>query len=293
MAASVTPVLGAAGSAVLPLLVGAVREGTVLGVFSRAVVVGLHTESGPRVVSLLGRGAAAVPNGVRLAGADFPVVRAGAAVAIGAGWVRVGDLEVRVVRSWSTRVPAVRPDGPGIAMLATAAASAERGVPSGAISRLHDALTRPADGDHDLAGAVDGLVGHGRGLTPGGDDVLAGALTGLHAAGLTEVARTIGGLVLPRITERTTLVSADLLRLAAASHACLEALAVLRAIHRSGSASTAAEPGGAGAPVTAAINRLLAVGHTSGADLASGLAMGLTVRLAPEAALAAAGQGAR
>ena len=69
MAASVTPVLGAAASAVLPLLMGPVREGTVLGVFSRAVIVGLHTESGPRVVSLLARGAAAVPNGVRLAGA--------------------------------------------------------------------------------------------------------------------------------------------------------------------------------------------------------------------------------
>ena len=70
---------------------------------------------------------------------------------------------------------------------------------------------------------------------------------------------------------------------------------MLRAIHRPGSASAAPEPGGAGAPVTAAIDRLLSIGHTSGADLATGLAIGLTLGLGSdrEAALAAAGQGAR
>ena len=157
-----------------------------LGVFSRAVVVGLRTESGPRVVSLLARGAAAVPNGVRLAGAliFLGCGRAQLPRSAPAGCESVTSrfaLSGRGARGcrWCGRT------GPGVAMLATAAAAAERGVPSGAISRLDDALTRPADGDHDLAGAVDGLVGLGRGLTPGGDDVLAGALTGLHAVGLS------------------------------------------------------------------------------------------------------------
>ena len=64
-------VLGAAAGAVLPVDRGCGPGGRCSGVFSRAVIIGLHTESGPRVVSLLARGRRSVPNGVRLAGADL------------------------------------------------------------------------------------------------------------------------------------------------------------------------------------------------------------------------------
>jgi len=123
--------------------------------------------------------------------------------------------------------------------------------------------------------------------------VLAGLLTGLHAAGRPDVAGRIAGRALHRIDERTTLLSADLLRLAAAGQACLEVLALVRAIHRPPTANGAPGRRGAGPTVTAAINRLLSIGHTSGADLATGLAIGLM--LGPgrdrEAALTSAGQG--
>jgi hypothetical protein len=298
MAADVTPVMGATASAVAPLLTGPVLEGTVLGAFSRAVIVGLHTESGPRVVSLLARGAAAVPNGVRLVGTGAALhgVQVGAQALVGAGRVRIGQLDIEVARTWNSRVPRIDPDPGAAASLAAAASRAERGVPDVPIHRLAAALTGSggfdrSDADGDLDAAVDGLVGLGRGLTPGGDDVLAGLLTGLHATGRAGLATQIGQRVLHGITERTTLLSADLLRLAAAGHACLEALAVLRAIHQPPSVSAAPRHHGAGAPMMEPINGLLSIGHTSGADLATGLVLGLGCDR--EAARTAAGQGAR
>jgi hypothetical protein len=291
--------------------VGPALDGTVLGVFSRAVVVGVRTESGPRVVSLLAREAASVPNGVRpTCTSAFPALRAGGPARIGGGHIRIGGLDVHVVRSWSTRVRVIDPETTSVVALATAANSERRGVPLPSINRLRVALNPPAGagrGDHDLTEAVDGLVGLGRGLTPGGDDVLAGVLTGLHAVGRVETAAAIGDRALRLVTERTTLLSADLLGLAAAGEACLEALAVLRAIHRPWSANAVPRPGGAGARATEAINRLLSIGHTSGADLATGLAIGLVAGRGVrerhstqralgsdrEAALTAAGQGAR
>jgi hypothetical protein len=110
------------------------------------------------------------------------------------------------------------------------------------------------------------MVGLGKGLTPGGDDVLAGLLVGLHAMGHLELARSISGRALDAVVDRTTLLSADLLRLAADGHACIEALALLRAVHT-------------GHQVPTALDRLLSIGHTSGADLATGLAMGLEIGL--------------
>jgi hypothetical protein len=108
----------------------------------------------------------------------------------------------------------------------------------------------------------------GRGLTPGGDDVLAGTCVGLWAAGRSDlVDRLAAGLV--EIDDRTAALSADLLRLARQGQACGEVLQVLNALH-SRSGQPARRPG-----LTAAIDRLLAVGHTSGADLATGLSLGL------------------
>jgi hypothetical protein len=293
---------------VVPLLMGPVRVGTVVGAFSAAVIVRVDTESGPRVVSLLAGGAAGVPNGVRLTGpeVDLHRVRVGAPVAIGDGWVRVDPFEVRVVRSWSTRVMLIDPEPTSVAALEQAATSAQRGVPLPAINRLALALKPSARADRreeDLQRAVDGLVGLGRGLTPGGDDVLAGVLTGLHAIARTDLAAAIGtgaigneaignGALAP-ITERTTLLSADLLRLAAAGEACLEALAVLRAVHRPGLERSGQRPPAGhtvGPRPQAAIDRLLSIGHTSGADLATGLALGLGCDR--EAAVTTAGQGA-
>ena len=247
----------AAAAAVLPTITGARTPGVVLGVLSKAVIIGVGTPDGPRVVSLLDRGAVGVPNGVRLTG-EVPLagVAAGSTAVVGAGTIEIGPLVVRVVRTWDSRVPQIRMDPTRAGRLTRAATQAQRGVDERAIDRLDAAL---ASGD-GLPASIDALVGLGQGLTPGGDDVIAGLLTGLHAVGRGRLARRIGDRALQN---RTTALSADLLRLARAGHACLEALAVLRAVHT---------PAG---PVTAAIDRLLSIGHTSGADLATGLAIGL------------------
>ena len=154
MAASLTPVVGAAASAVHPLLMGPVRDGTVLGTFSRAVIVGVSTESGPRVVSLLARGAASVPNGVRMIGDGTrlpaecrPVGRSRLAPAGCLSVTSTCGLSGRGAR----RVPRINPDAQGVAAVAAAAGERERGVPPEAISRLQIALSRCAasDRDHD------------------------------------------------------------------------------------------------------------------------------------------------
>ena len=102
--------------------------------------------------------------------------------------------------------------------------------------------------------------------------MIAGALCGLHAAGATAVARRLAAAALADVTERTALLSADLLRLAAAGDACLEVLGVLRAAHRPRDVLQPSR-----SALTVGIDRLLRVGHTSGADLATGLASGLRV----------------
>lgn len=232
----------AAATGVRPLITAEPADGVVLGVFSTAVII--RTVIGhQRTVALLGRDATGLPNGVRVADATFAGIRPGQPARIGAGIVEVGNISAQVVRWWDSRVRTIQraPD------LTDALARSARGVDDAAIQRLESAM-RTGTG---MPAAVAGLIGLGLGLTPGGDDVVAGLMTGLHAVGRTGLARHIGDLALQH---RTTLLSADLLRLARDGHACLEALAVLR-----------------GQPV----DRLLSVGHTSGADLATGMAIAL------------------
>lgn len=248
----------AAASAVYPLIAGPPSIGVVLGSFSQALIVRVTTPDGPQVLSVLGPSAAGVPNGVRVPrdAVDFARHRPGDPARIGDRRVVTAGLQLQVVRTWNSRVHRITP---GLPWIEETAAKTERGVPIEAISNLDEAL---AANTGAIGPAVNALVGLGRGLTPGGDDVLAGLLVGLRATGQQTLARTIADHALDRIDERTTLLSADLLRLAAAGHACVEVLELLRAVHT-------------GCRVPAALDRLLSVGHTSGADLATGLGMGL------------------
>ena len=270
--------LAAAAAAVRPLVDGGPCAGLVIGSFARAVILGIRTPDGPRVLSLLAARAVAVPNGVMLIGdpAAFACCRPGDPATVGDGEIRVGDLRVRVVRSWECRVHRVRATADGVGSLAAAAAASPIGVPRPAVDALGGALA--AGGRRqDLGAAVAGLVGLGRGLTPGGDDVLAGLMTGLHACGGATLAARIGDLALQGVSDRTTLLSADLLRLAADGQACTEALDLLRLLDRP-------RPVVDDSAVSRAIDRILSIGHTSGADLATGLALGLRRGLSPVAA---------
>ena len=129
-------------------------------------------------------------------------------------------------------------------------------TPSPPPPRLRRGPDRPlADGDaKPLADAVRRLVGLGPGLTPAGDDVLAGALVALAATGGDAAA--LDRLVAP-LRPHTTIVSAALLRCAAAG----------RAVPQLARFVTAAA---AGRAVPAMVQDLLRVGSTSGTALAHG-----------------------
>lgn len=103
-----------------------------------------------------------------------------------------------------------------------------------------------------------GLLGRGEGLTPYGDDVLAGAIVALRAADHPAADDLAAAVLAGDPESRTTAVSAGLLRTAAAGYCVDELAAYLRdgATGRNGTVST---------------TRLLAVGSTSGRGLREGV----------------------
>ena len=110
-----------------------------------------------------------------------------------------------------------------------------------------------------MSDAVRSLVGLGPGLTPAGDDVVAGVLVALVAGGDLERA----GVVLDAVRtcrHRTTALSAALLDHAAGGRAVPQ---LARYLHAPGDPD--------------ALAGLLAVGGTSGAALALGARIGLSV----------------
>jgi hypothetical protein len=113
------------------------------------------------------------------------------------------------------------------------------------------------------------LLGRGPGLTPTGDDVLAGALVTLNALG-SPLAATLGAAVTAAAPDATTTVSAGLLRHAAVGE-CIPQLEDLIDAVRTGSEDPAA---GALARTAGA---LLAVGHCSGAGLLHGVLVGVAI----------------
>jgi hypothetical protein len=262
----------AAAQPILDLLTGPLRPASVLAAHSAAVTLAVDTGNHTRVVTVLTVQASGVPNGLRTAlhAADRPFahLHPGDAAFVGAGRTELPGLRLAVVRTVRTAVPVVRPSPAAVAAITAAARGAARGLADAPVDALRAALA--AGTPAELRRAVSALVGLGSGSTPGGDDVLCGALAGLYAGGRSALVQQVSVAALDQLAQRTTLVSADLLRLAAAGHACAEATAVLQAAGR-----------GADAALHRALTGLLAVGHTSGADLTTGLAVGLGVPAQP------------
>ena len=294
-------VAGAAGSsAVCALVAGPVRGARVVLATSLATYLALDLDDDalpgrPPVVAVLARQAVRVPVGILIPQDAVPQDQDAAVGGVtpghagpGAGWLvgggeaRLGSRAWRVGRWWNPEVPALgpwRPDGVGPTPLAHLTRLAAR-LPIGAeLTRpgeaaLAEALRRPDQAG--LAAAVAGLVGLGDGLTPEGDDVLAGALVALAASDggqgrARQVRRRLAAVVRERL-DATTTVSAALLEQAALGRAIPELIDVLRWCASPQSASTG-RPGQSGGD---AVDRLLAVGHSSGAALARGMLLGLT-----------------
>lgn len=230
--------------------------------------VGTYLRLDGRVLPVLGPDATALPSALRVAEPlDVAALAAGGTVVVGEGAVHLPTATVVARRTWRpARVPAghLSPDGGRVAAL-LAAATAD--APGWLVAGTAEAVSVP-----DPDGAVRSLVGRGPGLTPSGDDALAGALLLLRAAGAPTDA--LAAAVRARLTA-TTAVSAALLEGAVDGWATPDVVALVSAVARADTAG-----------VTTHLPAVLAVGHTSGRDLVTGIAATLAA-LAPTGRIAA------
>jgi Protein of unknown function (DUF2877) len=184
-------------------------------------------------------------------------------LAVGAGAIHHDGRPIVAVCRWfdpKVRVPII--DSRAIDRFATLVGrrrQVDPMLPANAVERLAEDLAAG-----DAHGAVAALLGRGTGLTPAGDDLLAGALAALRARG-SPAADALGRAVRGMARAATSRLSAALLDAADAGAVVPEAAAVLRALAGFGPSS-----------LDAATGRLVALGHTSGWHLAAGLLVGVT-----------------
>ena len=298
------PVLpGAVSVLSAALLGGAPVPATVLGVHGPA----LYLDVAGRVLPVVTADAVQLPTALRLgvAGGRVPWgVAAGDVVTVGDGRVVLPGLALVVARTWRpARVRRVRASAlPPVPVLAPPSRAHDRsgghaGASHGAGGHGegghradgHGAGGHRADADDTgwLAdgiralfprvvcrdgrpgshlgtrlgeGGVAGLLGRGAGLTPSGDDGLAGALLVAHALG---TAGSLAGAVRARLGA-TTAVSAALLDAAADGFAARDVVTLV-------DAAIAGDEVG----VAAVLPEVLAIGHRSGRDLVTGVAVAL------------------
>jgi len=213
-------------------------------------------------------------------GGGVPQVEAGAAATVGGGGLSVGPLYVRAARWWRpppparVRAGALRDGGDCLERLLDGVPPPAPALSSG-LAALRGACATYDGAAAGLAGRL--LVGLGPGLTPAGDDVLTGLLVALHrlcaglpphelvagepVAGELATLRAALTAVAVEAAGHTTSLSATLLGCAARGAAAGPVLEVADALAGRGGVEPAAR-------------RLLAVGHSSGRDLATGLLLG-------------------
>ena len=175
-------------------------------------------------------------------------------VSISEAVLTAGSLQVRLRGSpcWAPHLPQqLRAGSPAWRDLAV--------CPVPELAAVWEAVTRDLRGG-DLPAAFRRLQGRGEGLTPSGDDVLAGIL--LVAAIDPDNRDTLADLAL---AARTTRLSRAFLRQAAAGQSIQPAHALL-------DAAASADPGGMGRAAAS----LAGVGATSGRALVAGLALAAT-----------------
>lgn len=255
------PALPAAVSTLVAAVVqGEPVDATVLAAHRYAVYLAV----GGSVLPVVTADAVALPTALRLAVPSGSVawgVDAGQVVRVGEGHVVLPGLDVVAARTWRpARVRRVSltsrvgcPDGGRGSHLSTRLELSSAGAESGWLADgIRDALTE---------GAVAGLVGRGAGLTPSGDDALAGALLVAFALG---AGNDLADAVRARL-HATTTVSAALLAAAADGYAAHPVVTLV-------DAAVADRPDA----VRRALPAVLAIGHSSGADTVTGIRAALT-----------------
>lgn len=278
-------VSAAASTAVASLLDGPVQRAVVIGAYPAAI----YLQAADGVLALATPDAVKLPNALTLHPADHATVvrhadSSSGRLAVGGGGVHVDTVEVVVGRWWDP-VPRLgsRLDA---ATLAARFDELESLLPpwpdpgdpaAGRLAAGRDLLAAALAGRASADHAAHHLIGLGPGLTPAGDDLLAGAVAGLvifdsalgqagastgtaPATGATATAAALSAAAARR-SASTTPLAADLARHAARGAVAGPVADLCRAL--------------AGRrPIRPAVERLLAVGHTSGSDLAEGLLLG-------------------
>jgi hypothetical protein len=161
-----------------------------------------------------------------------------------------------------------------------------------ALTDLSRDLAAAALAGRPVAPHLRGLIGAGAGLTPSGDDAVAGVLLALRSAGRLDAVGRIASHLRPLLT-RTTSISAALLRAAAEGYAVPEVVTLVEAVHGSTNRKSGTIPPDS-APFDdwfrladpRLVERVLAIGHSSGRDLVSGVIgvhRALAERLSPQA----------
>lgn len=268
------------------------RPAHVHSVFRSAI----NLTSAGELVPIVRAEAGGLPNGILVA--DLPEswtdgVRVGMEVVLNGATAQISDaglvIRLEAARRWSARIPCadgrrwparssvvhalarrqVRATGErtaagpaAMAGLMTIPAARER---LAAVSRAIDGADR-----RGAAAAARSLIGLGPGLTPSGDDAIAGIEAALHALG--HPAAGFLATALDDVVARTTDVSAALLRHAARGE-------FSERIHR----LIAALLGEDTAAIPLAIERAVAWGATSGADCLIGVLAGLDAATATSA----------
>ena len=254
---------GVASTAIRDVLSGPETTATVLGTASQAVWLLVEED----VVVVSTRDATRLPNGIETATeeavAGFRMVRHNASATVGSGRVAFDGLIVDVARWWNPR-PTLRRIS--AAELESAASDLPSTVPDIASGPLSAALS--AGVPTGVLHAAEALIGRGPGLTPEGDDLLAGALAATRLLGealadpeSAALLDSVAGPLEQFASTRTPTFSAALIRHAIEGRVAAPAGALLRALTGRGDAA-------------ARYRELGQVGHTSGPALAAGMMLG-------------------
>jgi hypothetical protein len=266
------------------------REGTVAAAFER----GLLLEFDTGLVCLLGRSMSPGPlNALLTSDIDRPAPVVGTRVRVAADFIHIigwASLSFTAACMWQT--PAWRPPAAPATVAArinTLCHEAADRVPTDGIAGLvlgqHSCslplAKRAATGIAALTSflrrsfplaflaqgereAVAGLLGLGPGLTPSGDDLLAGALTALAATGEQVHRDALGRLVLDRASELTSPYSAALLAAAAEGDASALWHGILTCLL-----------GPCECDTDSLLDAVDGIGHTSGWDMLAGAIIAL------------------
>lgn len=261
-----TVIGGAASRRLKGIVGGGVRMAMVRAAFPSAV----YLDTGKGVVAVVAIDGLRLPISVVVAATSstgpFAGVFPGDPATVGAGQICTGNLTVTVGRWWTPlRPPAlVRPEHlPARAARLARILQSRRRVLSDEMESRLGILSSALRARQQLGDAPASLVGLGDGLTPAGDDVLAGILLALRHLGRPACAGRLWASIAESVPRRTTALSATLLASAAEGDSVPQVIDLLAALagHR---------------PLEPVLDRLLAVGSTSGADIAHGLLAGAT-----------------